>query len=138
MIVGDMDSVSDTTLRKGAELVVHAYPDGRAPGLRRIQEQGLKAHVLPLPGTSEDVAMLLAYEKGAALIVTVGSHSNMIDFLEKGRRGMASTLLVRLKVEKSWWMPKESASFTGDVPGSDMSSPWLGSLRPRDDTSAAL
>jgi uncharacterized membrane-anchored protein len=98
LIVGDMDSVSDTTLTKGGELVVHAYPDGRAPGLRRIQEQGLKAHVLPLPGTSEDVAMLLAYEKGATLIVAVGSHSNMIDFLEKGRRGMASTLLVRLKV----------------------------------------
>ncbi|MDX6209110.1 MAG: hypothetical protein QOE24_1501, partial [Frankiales bacterium] len=33
LIVGDMDSVSDTTLQCGAELVVHAYPDGRAPGL---------------------------------------------------------------------------------------------------------
>lgn len=98
LIVGDMDSVSDETLRCGATLVVHAYPDGRAPGLARLEKLGLTGLVLPAPGTSEDVALLLAYEKGAALIVAVGTHSNMIDFLEKGRAGMASTFLVRLKV----------------------------------------
>ena len=43
--------------------------------------------VCAIPGTSEDLAMLLAYEKGAKLIVTVGSHSNMIDFLDKGLLG---------------------------------------------------
>lgn len=98
IIVGDMDSVSDRALRSRAELIVHAYQDGRAPGLARVKELGLEAHVVPLPGTSEDLALLLAYEKGASLIVAVGAHSNMIDFLEKGRRGMASTFLVRLKV----------------------------------------
>ncbi|MDI3281148.1 MAG: putative cytokinetic ring protein SteA [Bacillota bacterium] len=98
LIVGDMDSVSDETLRCGATLVVHAYPDGRAPGLARLEKLGLSGLILPAPGTSEDVALLLAYEKGAALIVAVGTHSNMIDFLEKGRAGMASTFLVRLKV----------------------------------------
>jgi len=98
MIVGDMDSVSDECLKACKEIVVHAYPDGRAPGLKRIQELGLEAVVFPAPGTSEDIAMLLAFEKGADLIVAVGTHSNMIDFLEKGRKGMASTFLVRLKV----------------------------------------
>lgn len=98
IIVGDMDSVSDRALCSRAELLVHAYPDGRAPGLNRVRELGLDAHSVPLPGTSEDLALLLAYEKGASLIVAVGAHSNMIDFLEKGRRGMASTFLVRLKV----------------------------------------
>lgn len=98
LIVGDMDSVSDAALRCGAELVVHAYPDGQAPGLTRLQSMGLQAQVFPAPGTSEDIALLLAYEKGADLIVAVGTHSNMIDFLEKGRKGMASTFLVRLKV----------------------------------------
>lgn len=98
LIIGDMDSVSDSTLQCGAELVVHAYPDGRAPGLERLEAMGLPAKVFPAPGTSEDIAFLLAYEYGADLIVAVGSHSNMIDFLEKGRKGMASTFLVRLKV----------------------------------------
>jgi len=98
LIVGDMDSVSDKTLQCGAELVVHAYRDGRAPGMARLQELGLPALIYAAPGTSEDIAMLIAYEKGAELIVAVGTHSNMIDFLEKGRKGMASTFLVRAKV----------------------------------------
>ncbi|MGE5558165.1 MAG: putative cytokinetic ring protein SteA [Bacillota bacterium] len=98
MIIGDMDSISDEALFCGAELVVHAYPDGRAPGLARLNQLNLQAKKFPAPGTSEDIALLLAYEKGAELIVALGTHSNMIDFLEKGRNGMASTFLVRLKV----------------------------------------
>ncbi len=98
LIVGDMDSISDGALRSGAELLVHAYPDGRAPGLERLRQLGLSAEVIPAPGTSEDIAMLLAYEQGAEMIVTIGPHTHMIDFLEKGRKGMASTLLVRMKI----------------------------------------
>ncbi|GEC90923.1 putative cytokinetic ring protein SteA [Brevibacillus brevis] len=98
LIVGDMDSVSDRALQSGAEIVVHAFVNGTAPGTTRVKALGLPYHVLPAPGTSEDVAMLLAYEKEAQLIVTIGAHTNMIDFLEKGRKGMASTLLVRTKI----------------------------------------
>ncbi len=98
VIIGDMDSVSDKALKLCREIVVHAYPDGRAPGLSRVKQLGLPAKIFTSPGTSEDIAFLLAYEKGADLIVAVGSHSSMIDFLEKGRGGMASTFLVRLKV----------------------------------------
>jgi len=98
LIIGDMDSVSDEALKSEAELIVHAYPDGRAPGLERIKYLGLSSKLFSAPGTSEDIAMLLAFEKGANLIVALGTHSNMIDFLEKGRKGMASTFLVRLKV----------------------------------------
>ncbi|MHB9035914.1 MAG: putative cytokinetic ring protein SteA [Armatimonadota bacterium] len=98
IIIGDMDSVSDATLKCGAELIVHAYTNGKAPGLPRLQELGLEPHVCAIPGTSEDLALLLAYEKGAELIVAVGTHSHLIDFLDKGRKGMSSTFLVRLKV----------------------------------------
>lgn len=98
LVVGDMDSVGDEALAAADDVVVHAYPDGRAPGLQRVRRLGLPAHVVAAPGTSEDLAMLLAYEAGAELIVAVGTHSNLIDFLEKGREGMASTFLVRLKV----------------------------------------
>jgi uncharacterized membrane-anchored protein len=98
IILGDMDSVSDAALRSGAELVVHAYPSGEAPGLERLKRLGLQGVVLPSRGTSEDVAMLLAYEKQAELIAAVGTHFSLSEFLEKGRGGMSSTFLVRLRV----------------------------------------
>jgi uncharacterized membrane-anchored protein len=93
-----MDSVSDEMLSSGAELVVHAYPDGSAPGLARLERLGLPACVFPAPGTSEDVAMLLADGLGASLIVAVGTLATLVEFLDKGRAGMASTLLTRLRV----------------------------------------
>jgi uncharacterized membrane-anchored protein len=98
IIVGDMDSVTDDVLRCGAEVIVHAYPDGRAPGLARAHELGVEAIVFPAAATSEDIAMLLADEKGASLIVAVGTHATLVEFLDKGRGGMASTFLTRLKV----------------------------------------
>jgi uncharacterized membrane-anchored protein len=98
IILGDMDSASDDALRCGGELIVHAYPDGRAPGRERLLEMGLRHTVLPAAGTSEDVAMLMAYEKGAALIVSVGAHFNLIEFLDRKRGGMSSTFLTRLRI----------------------------------------
>jgi uncharacterized membrane-anchored protein len=98
LIVGDMDSVSDRALSSGAEIVVHAYRDGRAPGLERVQQLGIDPVVFPATGTSEDIAMLLADDKGAELIVAVGSHVTLVEFLDKGRSGMASTFLTRLRV----------------------------------------
>ncbi|MCV2489009.1 putative cytokinetic ring protein SteA [Geodermatophilus sp. YIM 151500] len=98
MIIGDMDSVSDDVLRSGAEVVVHAYADGRAPGLARVQDLGVEAITFPAAATSEDIAMLLADEKGAKLIVAVGTHATLVEFLDKGRGGMASTFLTRLRL----------------------------------------
>ncbi|WP_137121006.1 putative cytokinetic ring protein SteA [Segeticoccus rhizosphaerae] len=99
LIVGDMDSVSDATLTCGAEVVVHAYRDGRAPGLERVEALGVEAPVIfPATGTSEDIAMLLADGKGAVVIVAVGTHATLVEFLDKGRAGMASTFLTRLRV----------------------------------------
>ncbi|WP_434739265.1 putative cytokinetic ring protein SteA [Micromonospora sp. SH-82] len=98
MIIGDMDSVTDDVLRCGAEVIVHAYPDGRAPGLARVNSLGVSAITFPAAATSEDLAMLLADEKGASLLVAVGTHATLVEFLDKGRGGMASTFLTRLKV----------------------------------------
>jgi uncharacterized membrane-anchored protein len=98
MIVGDMDSATEAALCCGAELVVHAYPDGRAPGRARLEELGLPYKLVPAPGTSQDVAMLIAAEKGAELIVSVGSQFNLVEFLDKNRRGMSSTFLTRLRL----------------------------------------
>ena len=98
IIVGDMDSVSDAAAACGAEIVVHAYEDGRAPGLARVQSLGLPSVLCPAAGTSEDLALLIADLKGAALIVAVGTHFSLEEFLDKGRPGMGSTFLTRLRV----------------------------------------
>ena len=98
VIIGDFDSVSTAALQTGAELIVHAYSGGTAPGAARLDALGLPYKVLEAPGTSEDIAMLLADSKGADLLVAVGTHASMVEFLDKGRAGMASTFLVRLKV----------------------------------------
>lgn len=98
VIIGDFDSVSTKALTCGAELVVHAYSDGVAPGAERLDALHLPYLTFEAPGTSEDVAMLLAHEKGAELIVAVGARASMVEFMDKGRKGMASTFLVRLRV----------------------------------------
>jgi uncharacterized membrane-anchored protein len=98
VIVGDMDSVSDATLHSGAEILVHAYRAGEAPGAARLERLGIQYQVVSATGISEDVALLLAYEKGAELIVAVGTHLNLIEFLERNRAGMSSTFVTRLKV----------------------------------------
>jgi len=98
VIVGDMDSVSDDALRCGAELLVHGYRGGAAPGEGRLQRLELAHQVVRATGISEDLALLLAYEKGSQLIVAVGTHFNLIEFLERNRAGMSSTFVTRLKV----------------------------------------
>jgi len=98
VIIGDMDSVTDDALCSGAELVVHAYPDGHAPGMARLQSLGVDAVPLPAAGTSEDVALLVADACGASLIAVVGTHWTLEEFLDKGRPGMASTFLTHLRV----------------------------------------
>ncbi len=98
VIIGDFDSVSEGAVRSGAELVHHVHLDGRAPGREALVATGLPYLEFVADGTSEDVAMLLAYEAGAQLIVAVGTHATMVEFLDKGRRGMSSTFLTRLRL----------------------------------------
>ncbi|HXV51750.1 MAG TPA: putative cytokinetic ring protein SteA [Solirubrobacterales bacterium] len=98
MVLGDMDSATDAVLTCGAEIVVHAYADGSAPGRERLEALGLDPVVAPAIGTSQDVAMLLAHENGAELIVSVGAHFNLTEFLDKNRAGMSSTFLTRLRI----------------------------------------
>jgi uncharacterized membrane-anchored protein len=105
IVIGDMDSISDVALeilnrprRVPTDIVLHAYPDGRAPGRARLERLGIPHVEVRSAGTSEDVAFLLAHERRAELIVAVGTHGNLREFLDKGRPGMSSTFLVRLRV----------------------------------------
>ena len=98
IIIGDMDSVTDAALKSGAEVIPHAYEDGTCPSQTRLEKLGVMASPWRLAATSEDLALLLAWEKKADLIVALGTHSNLVEYLDKGRAGMASSFLVRLKV----------------------------------------
>jgi uncharacterized membrane-anchored protein len=98
IILGDFDSVSARAMECGAEHVHHVHPDGRAPGREELIEFGAEYVEFVVEGTSEDAAMLLAYEAGAKLIVAVGTHASMVEFLDKGRPGMSSTFLTRLRL----------------------------------------
>ncbi len=121
IIIGDMDSVSESALRSGAEVVLHAYPDGRAPGRPRLEGLGIPYKEVQASGMSEDVAFLLAHQKGADLIVAVGSHGNLREFLDKGRAGMASTFLVRLRVGEILVDAKGvSRMYRGSIRGRDI------------------
>ena len=121
LIVGDMDSVSSRALRSGAEVLLHAYPDGQAPGRPRLEALGVSFKEIQASGMSEDVAFLLAHQKGADLIVAVGSHGNLREFLDKGRAGMASTFLVRLRVGEILVDAKGvSRMYRGSIRGRDI------------------
>ena len=121
LIVGDMDSVSARALRSGAEVLLHAYPDGEAPGRPRLESLGVPYKEIQASGMSEDVAFLLAHQKGADLIVAVGSHGNLREFLDKGRAGMASTFLVRLRVGEILVDAKGvSRMYRGSIRGRDI------------------
>jgi len=98
IILGDFDSVSKRAMDVGAEHVHHVHPDGRNPGYEELQAFEKSYVELVVEGTSEDAAMLLAYEAGAKLIVAVGTHDTMVEFLDKGRSGMSSTFLTRLRI----------------------------------------
>ena len=64
MIVGDMDSAGEPRCAAAPSWSCTATPTGgarpRAPGAL-----GLPFKLVPAPGTSQDVAMLIAAEKGA-------------------------------------------------------------------------
>ena len=96
LVVVRSDAVSDVVLRDGAEVVVHADPDGRAPALSRVLDLGVDAVTFPAAGASEDVALLLAHRSGAALVVAVGTHATLLELLDGDGGAMASTFLTRL------------------------------------------
>ncbi|OGO78800.1 MAG: hypothetical protein A2Y23_12605 [Clostridiales bacterium GWB2_37_7] len=99
ILIGDMDSVSDVGIFRSKEIILHTYMDGRCPCIDRIASLNVKYKLLAMPGTSEDVALLLAYDKGAAKIILIGGHNCMTDFLERDRKGMGSTLIAKFKIE---------------------------------------
>jgi uncharacterized membrane-anchored protein len=91
-------TVSDKALRGAREVVLHADRSGRAVGADRLDRLGVRHQTVSASGISEDVALLVADVRGASVIVTVGSHATLDEFLDRQRAGLASTFLTRLRV----------------------------------------
>jgi uncharacterized membrane-anchored protein len=91
-------TVTDKALRGAKEVVLHSDRAGRAVGSDRLDRIGVRAHNFSASGTSEDVALLLADLAGASLIVSVGTHATLTEFLDRHRSGLAGTFLTRLRV----------------------------------------
>ncbi len=90
--------VSDDALRAAREVVVHADATDKATGSDRLERLGVRPLRVATSGTSEDLALLLADIKQASLIVAVGTHTTLDEFLDRQRAGLASTFLTRLRV----------------------------------------
>ena len=91
-------TVSDKALRSAREVVLHADRSGRAVGSERLDRLGVRHQTVSASGMSEDIALLLADVRGANLIIAVGSHATLDEFLDRQRSGLASTFLTRLRV----------------------------------------
>jgi uncharacterized membrane-anchored protein len=98
LVIGDLSEVSDAALRSGAEIVARAGADGRVSSRDRLERLGLTHAEFATGGTSEDAAILLAHRHDAALIVMAGSHASLVEFIDRGRSGMASSFLTRAAV----------------------------------------
>jgi uncharacterized membrane-anchored protein len=100
VIVGNVESVSETALTAAKAIVVHD-PSANEAGLNRVESLGLEHDGSKATIASADLAVLIASAGGAAVIVTVGFDTRLIDFLEQGRSDMAGTFLARLQAGPS-------------------------------------
>jgi uncharacterized membrane-anchored protein len=95
---GGTPPVSERALRRAREVVVHTDSSERVPGADKLDRLGVRTSRMVSEGTTEDTALLLADVKGASLIVSVGTHATLDEFLDRHRGGHASSFLTRLRV----------------------------------------
>lgn len=95
IIVGNVEGMSEGVLTSGAEVVLHE-PGAGDGGANRLDALNVHHVISDLTVSSDDLAILLAHNAGASLIVTVGVASGLSDYLEEGRPEAASTFLARL------------------------------------------
>jgi uncharacterized membrane-anchored protein len=92
---GELPSAS--TLRSAGDVVVRVDRGDRRP-VEPLERIGVRALRVETSAAAEDVALLLADAGDASVIVGVGMHANLEDFLDRQRADLASTYLARLKV----------------------------------------
>lgn len=93
----DADPPSAAALREASDVVVRVEHGHRRP-VEHLERLGVRAARVETSVSTEDVALLLADAAQASVIVGVGSHATLDDFLDRQRAGLASTYLTRLRV----------------------------------------
>lgn len=99
VVTGDSeDQPSASVLRRAKDVVVlveRGAPRGATEHLERL---GIRPLRFETTATTEDAALLLASAHDASLIVGVGMHATLDEFLDRRRAGLASTFLTRLRL----------------------------------------
>jgi uncharacterized membrane-anchored protein len=99
VVVGEHEMrAGDKALRSAREVVLHTDRSERAALGERLERLGVRPKPLAASGSTEDVAMLLADTAGASLVVIVGTHATLDEFLDRQRTGLASAFLTRLRI----------------------------------------
>jgi uncharacterized membrane-anchored protein len=93
----DRDRAKGSVIKAAREVVVRIERGAPMP-VETFERMGVRPQRLETSATAEDAALLLAHAQGASVIVGVGVHATITDFLDRQRSGLASTYLTRLTV----------------------------------------
>ena len=94
----DAERPSAKTLRAARDVVVRVDRGGDRSSTDALERLGVRPLRLESAATPEDAALILADAGHASVIVGVGMHATLDEFLDRQRSGLASTYLTRLKV----------------------------------------
>ena len=97
LVVGALDDLSDRALRQGGEVVITSA-SGKLTAVERLEKTGADAQTFVATGSAEDLALVIADTNDASVIVLVGGHTSLVEFLDRGPTDMSSTFLARLRV----------------------------------------
>lgn len=97
LVVGALDNLSDRALKQGGEVVITSS-SGKLAAVERLEKAGADAQTFVATGSDEDLALVIADTNEASVIVLVGGHTSLLEFLERGPSDMSSTFLTRLRV----------------------------------------
>lgn len=98
VVSGADDLPSAAVLRKARDVVVLVERGAPRSATEQLERLGIRPLRFETTATAEDAALLLASAREASLIVGVGMHATLDEFLDRRRAGLASTFLTRLKV----------------------------------------
>jgi uncharacterized membrane-anchored protein len=95
---GSDDLPAAAVLRRARDVVVLVERGAKRGATEPFERLGIRPLRFETSATTEDAALLLAAAHEAALIVGVGMHATLDEFLDRRRSGLASTFLTRLKL----------------------------------------
>lgn len=98
IVVGDLSDVSDQTIRGAADLIVTTGAEGSSGGLLRIDRMGLARTVVNTTVRPQDLALLIADQADARVIVLAGADRTLTSMLDSGQTAAAADFVTRLRV----------------------------------------